>query len=364
MRLRMLLFIILLGLVFALPVHADFSPTLLKLSAPDVIQYDFDGSVLEIPLTVSGTPAQLYFLVYTKGIASTVPNMRNGYLGWHHVCKVDTCVYLSGYRPHDLTPGSHVITWDGRDNDDNIVPPGEYTYYFWAFDNTTPKQKVCEAFPEIKNIDEHYAKRYTQIYFQEKDENGLPLNNPLYCSTIDPCFRWEIGNDPDDMSLLKETTLTLPEGFEISKSSNLCLDPFDFDYFYVRDGNSETETGSILKYKFVPNGEAVWDKDYGQDGFGMLISCPYKFEPGVATDGTYLYSADQNYEASNAPDAELYIVNWDGDIVREIDLTSWWSRPEEFLQGKRMNSGPDQIRERNGKLFLGCYCSCIKQMVD
>jgi ligand-binding sensor domain-containing protein/flagellar hook assembly protein FlgD len=341
--------------LFTTAAHADFSPTLLKLSAPDVIQYDFDGSELEIPLTVSGTPAQLYFLVYTKGIASTVPNMRNGYLGWHHVCKVDTCVYLSGRRAIDFSPGTHVITWDGRDNDDNIVPPGEYTYYFWAFDNMTPKQKVCEAFPDT---------RFTQIYFQETDENGIPLNNPLYCTTIDPCFRWEIGGNPEDISLLNETTLTLPEGFEISKSSNLCLDPFDFDYFYVRAGNSETQTGAILKYLFVPNGEAVLDKDFGQDGFGMLISCPYMYEPGVATDGTYLYSADQNYQTSTEPDAELYIVNWDGDIISEIDLTSWWSRPDEAAQGKRMNSGPDQIRERNGKLFLNCYCSCIKQMVD
>ena len=45
---------------------ANFTPTLLKLSAPETVQYDFDGNVLDIPVTVSGTRAGVIFCVFTK----------------------------------------------------------------------------------------------------------------------------------------------------------------------------------------------------------------------------------------------------------------------------------------------------------
>ena len=60
---------------------ADFSPTLLKLSADKSILYQFDGSELSIPLTVSGTPATVLFCVFTKGQAENIGPVRNGYLG-------------------------------------------------------------------------------------------------------------------------------------------------------------------------------------------------------------------------------------------------------------------------------------------
>ena len=59
---------------------ADFAPTLLKLSALQVIHYDFDGSQLEIPVTVKGTPANTVFMVYTKGQADAIGPIQNGYL--------------------------------------------------------------------------------------------------------------------------------------------------------------------------------------------------------------------------------------------------------------------------------------------
>ena len=169
MKRNLLLFFYLMLLsptVFAAP----FSPTLLKLSADAEIQYDFDGSVLEIPVTVTGTSASpLYFLVHTKGIGSTVPNMRNGYLGWHHVCKIDTCVYLS--PEYNFGIGKNTVTWDGKDDDGTPVPEGEYTYYMWAMDSLTPKQRACQW-------QSPYGMRRT--WFQDVDEAGVLMNNPWY----------------------------------------------------------------------------------------------------------------------------------------------------------------------------------------
>ena len=44
-----------------------FAPTPMRLSAEEKIQYEFDGSTLEIPVIVTGTPALLRFMVFTKG---------------------------------------------------------------------------------------------------------------------------------------------------------------------------------------------------------------------------------------------------------------------------------------------------------
>ena len=77
------------------PYAAPFSPTLLRLYAPSSILYTFDGKSLSIPLTVSGTPASAFFLVFTKGKATSIKKIMNGYLGWHYVNKIDTCLYVS-----------------------------------------------------------------------------------------------------------------------------------------------------------------------------------------------------------------------------------------------------------------------------
>jgi hypothetical protein len=63
---------------------ADFNPTTMKLSASEVISYDFQ-STLKIPVTVTGTPASLYFLVYTKDKGEQIVDVRNGFLGWHYL---------------------------------------------------------------------------------------------------------------------------------------------------------------------------------------------------------------------------------------------------------------------------------------
>ena len=77
-------------------VFADFSPTKLEIKAGSFIQYDFDGTELSIPVTVSGTPAESIFFVYTKDQAESILDIHNGFLGWHYVNKVDTCIYMSG----------------------------------------------------------------------------------------------------------------------------------------------------------------------------------------------------------------------------------------------------------------------------
>ena len=131
--------IVVIALVFASTTAfaADFAPTVLKISAPAAVQYDFDGSTLEIPVTIAGTPSNTILCVYTKDQAASMPMIRNGYLGWHTVNKVDTSIYVSDAKPLDI--GANTITWDGKDADGNAVAAGAYTYYLWGYDNATEK---------------------------------------------------------------------------------------------------------------------------------------------------------------------------------------------------------------------------------
>jgi len=73
----------------------NFSPTVLTISAPAYVQYNFDGSTVSIPVKITGQPANSLFLVFTKDQGSAVSQVQNGYLGWHYVNKIDTCLYVS-----------------------------------------------------------------------------------------------------------------------------------------------------------------------------------------------------------------------------------------------------------------------------
>ncbi|GAG52928.1 unnamed protein product, partial [marine sediment metagenome] len=106
-------------LLFASTVFAaDFAPTRMVISAPDQIRYDFDGSDITIPVKIIGKPANAIFLVYTRDQASSISKIQNGYLGWHYVNKIDTCVYAGSPIQYDV--GSNDIVWNGNNSDGNI----------------------------------------------------------------------------------------------------------------------------------------------------------------------------------------------------------------------------------------------------
>ena len=109
---------------------ADFTPTVLELRAPEMLQYDFDGEVLEIPVIVSGTGATIVFCLFAKDRAPEIRKVTNGHLGWHYVNNIDTCLYIS--PPTNLNSGQGTLEWDGKDQDNNVVFNSVYTYYLFG----------------------------------------------------------------------------------------------------------------------------------------------------------------------------------------------------------------------------------------
>ncbi|MCD6308554.1 MAG: T9SS type A sorting domain-containing protein [Candidatus Latescibacteria bacterium] len=341
---KILVFALLLTFAASTAFAANFAPTLLKVSADPVIQYDFDGSELVIPTTVSGTTAGLVFLVYTKDKASEIADTQNGFLGWHQVNKVDTCVYYSTLKSVGI--GATELTWDGKDQDGGVVGAGEYAYYIWAFDNQGAKTLVMtQWFPGSATL------------IKEVDTEGLPIDNPIYCSYN---RRWNIGNDPLDESLVESTTITRPTGW--NNRGVIALDTHDFNYFYTEVTNPDAGNGGLMKWKWVPAGDAEIQTDFGDNGYSDIVPIAQDNEPGVFAVDEYLWTADSNHHSKEA-DAEFYIFDYEGTMIDVIDLTPWWSDPDDGAVAQ-MNGGPNDIFVRNNKAFLNCHCSCIDQMVD
>ncbi|MCE5249148.1 T9SS type A sorting domain-containing protein [bacterium] len=342
--------VILLALCFALvsslAFSAKFSPTLLKLSAAPTVQYDFTGKPLEIPVTVSGTNALVWFFVYTKDQAAKIAPVQNGFMGWHYVSKIDTCVFMSA--PFNFSKGSNTVTWNGKDQDGGIVPAGTYTYYMWAYDAMGAKTPVCKFMYLY----------YQTAQYQELDTSGKPLANPIFYNKTQ---RWIIGNDPADSTLIETCAVTLPTGW--AKGDNLWMDQKDFNYVFQGVKNSEAQTMGITRWKWTPNGDAVQVTDFGEDGYALFNSQCDSHSPIINSDSNYLYTADQGYHNPDGV-SNFYIFDFAGTKIAELDMMEWWADPADLEGNGQMIGGPDTQDIRNGMVFLNCHCSCLNQMVD
>jgi len=338
--------------MLAVPAAAEeFAPTLLRIHTDPVMCYDFDGSELSIPVVVEGTPAGLILAIFTKDRAADIEYTVNGYLGWHQVNKVDTCLYFSPLT--SVETGTTVLTWDGCDMDGGIAPVASYTYYIWGFDNQSEKQIMTRHMHSGMGFDMTTA-------VLERDESGLPLANPVWYRADE---RWVIGSDPSDETIVETSIIELPSGWEYRGEP--CIDPASNSYYYLNAGNGDDHQATIVKLRWIPGGTAEIQNGWGPNhGFGTYYATAGGGSPGVVTDGAYLYTGDENHDTSNRPDADLYVYERTGNMIISIALTDWWSDAGDLAAGGQMNGGPDNFFQRHGNIFLNCSCSCLNQMIN
>ncbi len=344
--------------LLAAPVYgAPFSPELLRISAPVEQYYAFDGSTLSIPVTISGAPAQVSFLVFTTDQANSINSVTNGYLGWHTVNNIDTCVYFSA--PIDMARGQNEVTWNGTDESGNAVTPGVYTYYLWGFDNVNPKTPATLSIATAAHA--YYLRAL------EYGPNGQALANPIfYRGGVGENYarRWELGGDPEDAGLLQTCQIDYPGGW--GGGMTIGFDPSDPQYFYGETGNADNKVVGAVKFQWVPNGVAILQTDWGEDGVSLSTGtwAGGNAESGAVSDGTYVYAAMGNHYISEA-EASMYVWDTeDGSFVQKFDISPWWSDPAALEAQAQMNGGPNTISLRNGMAYLNCHCSCLAQAVD
>ena len=340
--------VLVLALAWSSSFAAPFKPTILRLSAPSKVAYGFDGKNLAIPVTVTGTPATVILFVYTKNKAASISKIKNGYLGWHYVNKIDTCIYFSG--PFKFVPGKNVINWDGKGKDLATVPAGEYTYYLFGYDGVSPKIKANMQF----RVGRPYG------FFVEKDEKGMPLVNP---KLVDVTTRWTIGNDPDDKTLLETTRIVMPSGWSSPSGLSVALAPNNYNTFFIETGQAANNLQAVWKYTWTPQGDAVRITDWGDNG-QVTFKGVWNQEPGCACDGQYIIVGN-NAQNQNNPESGLYIIDpADGTLMASIDLSEWWVSPDAFKAGGQMNGGPNNVFARGKYIWLNSHTSCLKQMVN
>ena len=353
-------------LVFAAHGMADdFAPTVMTLSAPPIVHYDFDGRGLEIPATVSGTPALAIFTVFTKDRAPLVDYVTNGYLGWHTVNRIDTCIYFSA--PKQLARGENSILWDGRDQDGGTVPPGDYTYYLFAYDNRSPKTLVCDVLD---------LQRFRNNTFVTHDHRGNPLGRPLFYPGINYPIdqhiknegeitrsKWTIGSDPLDASLVETTSV-----ISYNQYGGLVPSPYEADMFFSLCASYDPPTGRIRKYSWIPGGRGELRRDWCDNG-EVVWPAYGKMDWDIAlNDLTYpggdILIASNTSHFSNRSSELVLVDARDGEIVRTIDVSEWWVRPEDEDAGAQMSGGPNVLEAYNGLLFMGAHSSCLNQVID
>ena len=345
---------------------APFAPELLKISAQPTIHYEFDGTMLNVPVTLTGKPASILFTVFTKDKQSTIVNVTNGFLGWHHVNKIDTCVYLA--QMVQLEKGSNLIQWNGKNDDGSIVAAGEYTYYIWGFDNITPRISVTKQFKldpwNFRTIVTH-------------DITGQPLAQPIIFAGTDSRSatrdtlvvmtnkKWIIGNDPDDATLLETTTTK-----QIQGNGGLAFDPKNASKFFLAD---KVSSGiEVKKWTWVPNGAAINDSEdmaWGDNGRFFYTTTHANngfWGPGVVCDGKdYLWAVNADAFSKSTTVSELiYIDVNDGTEMKRFDLSPWWVDVNDGLAGGQTTGGPSEVYLRNNLIFMGSHSTCVNQCMD
>lgn len=340
----------------------NFSPTLVKLAAPKVVQYDFNGKEFTLPVQVSGTPASVFFLLFTKDKAATINEVQNGYLGWHYMNRIDTCMYIS--PPNQLNPGSNTLAWDGRDENGETVEPGAYTYYLWGFDNVSSRILMTRYM------------RFDPWGFRTiitHDTGGNPLAQPvIYMSdsnrstsaemTNHTNSKWAIGNDPYDATFL-ETSIS--RGW--CDVGGLAFLPTDYRY-YFHDTLRESGLKVTSKWEWVPNGNSILQADWGEDGqFSYSGSWPkgWNFGPGCVSDGgDYLFLVNADISGAGTESQLIVVDIGSGTEFRRIDLSEWWIDLDGQKAGGQICGGPTGLFFRNNILAVNGFTSCVNQVIN
>jgi len=346
---------------------AVFSPTLLKLSAPPTVNYKFDASALSIPVTASGAPASAVFCVYTKDKSSSIVKVKNGFLGWHYVNKIDTSIFISGVQ--SLKVGSNTLTWNGKDENGNAVAPGTYTYYIWAYDSINTRIRMCKVMtPGGGNS--------ARDMIVSLDDKGVPLAQPWAVTggrstgmnndvaTAKIHRKWIIGRDPEDVNLLETTS-----AMAWADNAYIAFLPTDHTMWFKA---TQTPAGDyqLTKYKWVPNGASQAQLTWGDQGNSKFTlpgkSAEWHSSVAVLDKGGDLFAPNNNFFNTTEGKSEIvYIDIDDGSITKRLDIAEWWVRPDNYTLGGQLNGGPTCIiNAGNGLLHLSYHGTCIQQVID
>jgi len=362
--------------------QTTFAPTVMQITSAAEINYDFGSTSLEVPFTVSGKAGAFWLVVNTYGKADQISSVRNGFLGWHYVDKIDTTVYVSGRYQRSL--GAQKITWDGTNSDGAKVSEDTYAYHIWGYDDASPRQKVTDF------VATSYTWDSPQNTFVSYDESGMLLEKPIIFGNkfmhwaddtvawkrFGTAWKWEVGSNPEDVNNLETTWMPfyVDKGFATNYAyGGPALMPGDYNKFVHTSIHYASATHTMMLWTFVPGGDATydptwlgWDNDVEWEG---IESSGYWSErPTVYTnpDGSepYIYGTQPAAHVFDRQWDRLVVATWDGDIVFNKMMDEWYMPNDNNPRGD-VNGTPISMSTRGNNLWqYSAWVSCMQEMID
>jgi hypothetical protein len=362
--------------------QTTFSPTVMEITCPAELNYEFGDDPLEVPFTVSGVPGAFWLVINTYGKADQINQIQNGFLGWHYVDKLDTTVYVSGRYQRDL--GDQKIAWDGTNADGDKVSEDTYTYHIWGYDDASPRQKVTDFVPGSNTWDSPMNTMYTY------DEQGMLLEKPFFFGNrffhwaddevawkrFGTAWKWEIGSNPEDLNNLETTWM--PFYVDRAFCSNYAyggpvLVAGDYSQFVHTSIHYPSATHTMLLWSFVAGGDASFDADWlGWDQDieweGIEASGYWSERPTVYAnpDGSepYIYGTQPAAHLKQRQWDPLVVVTLDGDIVFRKMMDEWFM-PNDNNPRDDLNGTPISMSTRGNNIWqYSSWLCCLQEVID
>jgi len=314
-------------------------PILLKLEDVGDLNYAFDGSPLEIPFTLSGTGATVVLAIYPGDAIYDTPLTERADFDPEAPWYGFDVVYVS--EGEWFEEGSHVITWDGKDLDGNLVPAGDYSYFLYAIDELG--QPTIAA-----------AGRNSGTFVEELTAEGLFL----WVGNGDPVVKAKVGIDwyanPDAYESWDVVDLLSPDRPWGVPNRN--PNEPDVIYLYCPD------TG-LYKIKLNEDGTAELVTDWADGGVyhanpgGKMRGHRFELWDGKLYVPYYTFGPEPN---------ENYILVLDpdtGELLETIDVYDVYSYAD--VDGVTHSHGPNSVsidetgivvsshHSGNGNVFAG-----------
>ena len=254
-----------------------FQPSVLEIELPEIV-YANNATDVDIPVHISGSQASVWMVISTLHEREQIHAVQNGNLGWRYVNQIDTTEFISG--PFHLDVGDQVIPWDGKGDDGEYFKMSwrpctnspTHRIYVWGYASESQREPACDYI----QVSHGMADKHVSIIGY--DEDSVPLTNPYFFGNDPACincdgvnnydsnmfFKWSLGADPSDASSFLTSWVISDNKYH---PSSICstADIFspDQNYFVVSVNDTTHGTGTMEKWQFVSEGNAVRDQDWG-----------------------------------------------------------------------------------------------------